>query len=148
MVIDENDINKAWVIPAQSDDLRIPYQNKLAVYVTTDAGKNWSALRTGLPQVAAFDLILRDGFDKCESHMAFGTNNGNLYLVHHFEGKPLVRDFINNTMLGIEYLWGAPVQLETVRPVDAAFFGKAGAGVVHGASAAEHRVLGQRVRHD
>jgi stage V sporulation protein R len=41
------------------------------------------------------------------------TNNGNLYLVHHFEGKPLVRDFINNTMLGIEYLWGAPVQLET-----------------------------------
>jgi stage V sporulation protein R len=41
------------------------------------------------------------------------TNNGNLYLVHHFEGKPLVRDFISNTMLGIEYLWGAPVQLET-----------------------------------
>jgi stage V sporulation protein R len=41
------------------------------------------------------------------------TNNGNLYLVHVFEGKPLVRDFIANTMLGIEYLWGAPVQLET-----------------------------------
>jgi stage V sporulation protein R len=41
------------------------------------------------------------------------TNNGNLYLVHHFEGKPLVRDFIGNTMLGIEYLWGSPVQLET-----------------------------------
>jgi stage V sporulation protein R len=41
------------------------------------------------------------------------SNNGNLYLVHHFEGKPLVRDFINNTMLGIEYLCGAPVQLET-----------------------------------
>jgi stage V sporulation protein R len=41
------------------------------------------------------------------------TNNGNLYLVHHFEGKPLVRDFISNTMLGIEYLWGATVQLET-----------------------------------
>jgi stage V sporulation protein R len=33
--------------------------------------------------------------------------------VHQFEGKPLVRDFISNTMLGIEYLWGAPVQLET-----------------------------------
>jgi stage V sporulation protein R len=41
------------------------------------------------------------------------TNNGNLYLVHHFEGKPLVRDFISNTMMGIEYLWGAPVRLET-----------------------------------
>ena len=36
-----------------------------------------------------------------------------LYLYHHFEGKPLVTEFISNTMLGIEYLWGGPVQLET-----------------------------------
>ena len=35
------------------------------------------------------------------------------YLVHHFEGKPLVKEFVANTMLGIEYLWGNPVQLET-----------------------------------
>jgi stage V sporulation protein R len=33
--------------------------------------------------------------------------------VHRFEGKPLVRDFIANTMMGIEYLWGAAVQLDT-----------------------------------
>lgn len=39
--------------------------------------------------------------------------DGILYLVHHFEEKPLVQDFIANTMLGIEFLWGAPVQLET-----------------------------------
>ncbi len=39
--------------------------------------------------------------------------NSALHLVHHFEGKPLVKDFIANTMLGIEYLWGAPVKLET-----------------------------------
>ncbi|MCG6908840.1 MAG: SpoVR family protein [Deltaproteobacteria bacterium] len=36
-----------------------------------------------------------------------------LYLVHHFEGKPLVKEFIANTMMGIEYLWGKPVKLET-----------------------------------
>jgi stage V sporulation protein R len=41
------------------------------------------------------------------------NNNGIVSLVHHFEGKPLVKDYITNTMLGIEYLWGAPVQLET-----------------------------------
>ncbi len=41
-----------------------------------------------------------------------GTGNS-LYLVHHFEGKPLVKDFIANTMMGIEYLWGGPVKLET-----------------------------------
>jgi len=36
-----------------------------------------------------------------------------LYLNHVHEGKPLVRDFIANTLLGIEYLWGGPVKLET-----------------------------------
>ena len=41
------------------------------------------------------------------------STNGNLYLVHVFEGKPLVKEFIANTMLGIEYLWGGPVMLET-----------------------------------
>jgi stage V sporulation protein R len=42
-------------------------------------------------------------------------NNGKaeLYLVHHFEGKPLVKEFIANTMMGIEFLWGRPVKLET-----------------------------------
>jgi stage V sporulation protein R len=41
------------------------------------------------------------------------SDNHNLYLIHHFEGKPLVKDFIGNTMLGIEYLSGGAVQLET-----------------------------------
>jgi stage V sporulation protein R len=36
-----------------------------------------------------------------------------LYLVHHFEEKPLVKEFIAETMMGIEFLWGGPVQLET-----------------------------------
>ena len=41
------------------------------------------------------------------------SQNGSLYLMHHFEGKPLVTDFIANTLLGIEYLWGGKVELET-----------------------------------
>ena len=40
-----------------------------------------------------------------------------LYLVHRFEGKPLLTDYVPNTMLGIEYLWGGPVQLETMEVV-------------------------------
>ncbi len=36
-----------------------------------------------------------------------------LYLNHRFEGKPLVNEYIHNTMLGVEYLWGDPVHLET-----------------------------------
>jgi stage V sporulation protein R len=39
-----------------------------------------------------------------------------LYLIHQFEGKPLLKEFIPNTLLGIEYLWGAPVELETHEP--------------------------------
>jgi len=43
---------------------------------------------------------------------------GVLYLNHKFEEKPLKRDFIENTMVGIEYLWGGPVHLETHEPVE------------------------------
>ena len=41
------------------------------------------------------------------------TRDGELYLDHKFEGKALESDFIPNTMLGMEYLWGGPVKLET-----------------------------------
>ncbi|HZV80905.1 MAG TPA: SpoVR family protein, partial [Geobacteraceae bacterium] len=36
-----------------------------------------------------------------------------LYLFHRFEGKQLVQEYIANTMMAIEYLWGGPVHLET-----------------------------------
>jgi len=39
--------------------------------------------------------------------------------VHHFEGKPLVQEFIANTLMGIEYRWDGPVQLETSEVVSA-----------------------------
>lgn len=41
------------------------------------------------------------------------TSDSNLYLVHEFEGKQLYKPYIADTMLGIEYLWGSQVQLET-----------------------------------
>ena len=41
------------------------------------------------------------------------TDDKVLYLRHRFEGKPLVKEYIANTMLGMEFLWGAPVKLET-----------------------------------
>jgi stage V sporulation protein R len=41
------------------------------------------------------------------------TNADNLYLQHYFEGKPLYRQYIAETLIGIEFLWGGQVQLET-----------------------------------
>ncbi|MCP5109036.1 MAG: SpoVR family protein [bacterium] len=48
------------------------------------------------------------------------SKNSALYLDHRFEGKPLYKDFIPNTMMGIEYLWGNPVRLETSELVQTA----------------------------
>jgi stage V sporulation protein R len=39
--------------------------------------------------------------------------DGCLYLDHHFEGKPLVKELISNTLMGISCLWGGTVKLET-----------------------------------
>lgn len=44
------------------------------------------------------------------------TRGGVLYLDHRFENKPLKQDYIENTMIGIEFLWGGPVHLETSIP--------------------------------
>jgi stage V sporulation protein R len=45
------------------------------------------------------------------------TTEDNLYLEHQFEGKQLYKDFIPETLIGIEYLWGGPVQLRTTEIV-------------------------------
>ncbi|MEW6260023.1 MAG: SpoVR family protein [Thermodesulfobacteriota bacterium] len=36
-----------------------------------------------------------------------------LYLDHRFEGKQLVTEFIPSVLIGVSYLWGGPVKLET-----------------------------------
>ncbi len=41
------------------------------------------------------------------------SSEGMLKLIHHFEGKQLVPEFIDNVMCGLEYLWGDEVQLDT-----------------------------------
>jgi len=41
------------------------------------------------------------------------TDEHNLYLSHRFERKQLYKDYIADTMMGIEYLWGGQVLLET-----------------------------------
>jgi len=63
----------------------------------------------------AYQQMLQ-GFLYHPPHITVKEDHGEteeLYLVHHFEGKPLVQEFIANTMMGIEYLWGKPVKLET-----------------------------------
>lgn len=79
IAIDEDDPESAWVIPAQSDEKRIPVDLKLTVCATKDGGANWHSTTNGLPGLS-FELALRHCFVKKGSLLAFGTNNGNLYL--------------------------------------------------------------------
>ncbi|PLW94928.1 MAG: SpoVR family protein [Marinilabiliales bacterium] len=41
------------------------------------------------------------------------TTNDSLYLVHAFEGKQLIKDFIPEVLIGLNFLWGDEVKLET-----------------------------------
>ena len=50
------------------------------------------------------------------------SNENTIYLVHQFEGKGLYKPYINDTMMGIAYLWGGKsantsVQLETTEVI-------------------------------
>lgn len=83
LAIDAANPDCAWVIPAQSDERRIPVDLKLIVCQTTNGGRNWEAIDSGLPSSHAFDLVLRHGLIKKENILAFGTNNGNLYISYN-----------------------------------------------------------------
>ncbi len=41
------------------------------------------------------------------------TNDNCLFLIHEFEGKQLLKSHIKSTMMGISFLWGATIVLET-----------------------------------
>lgn len=79
LAIDDHNPETAWVIPAQSDEARIPHNLTLCVCQTSDGGNNWITLKNGLPSFYSFDLVLRHAFTHHDNILAFGTNNGNLF---------------------------------------------------------------------
>jgi len=79
LAIDDANSDIAWVIPAESDESRVPVELKLRVCKTADGGKTWVTLSNGLPHENSFDLVLRHGFIRKVGLMCFGSTNGNLY---------------------------------------------------------------------
>lgn len=80
LAIDPKDPERAWVIPAISDEVRVAQDLALCVCRTEDGGKSWQALRNGLPQSHSFDIVFRHSFCNHGERLAFGTTTGNLFL--------------------------------------------------------------------
>jgi ligand-binding sensor domain-containing protein len=80
IAVDEKNPLKAWVAPAVSDEHRIAVEKSLCISRTDDGGKTWRALRNGLPQNFAFDIVYRHAMQKSSDTLVFGTTTGNLYV--------------------------------------------------------------------
>lgn len=80
IVIDDSNPEKAWIIPAESDEQRVAKDQRLVVCCTEDGGDTWQKFTEGLPQKDCFDLVFRHAFTRVPDLMAFGTTTGNLFL--------------------------------------------------------------------
>ncbi len=80
IAVDEQDGRTAWVVPARADAERMTIDGGLFVARTTDGGASWQALRTGLPQEHAHDIVLRHALDVAGDRLCFGSTTGNVYL--------------------------------------------------------------------
>ncbi|MEM6800470.1 MAG: glycosyl hydrolase [Bacteroidota bacterium] len=79
LAVDHDNPDRAWVIPALSDEMRIAPDLALRVYRTDDGGNSWQALTEGLPQTDCFDIVFRHSFGIKGSNLVFGSSTGNLF---------------------------------------------------------------------
>lgn len=77
---DPEDGRTAWLVPGKSDMQRTTVDGGLFVAKTEDGGESWRALRDGLPQENAYDVVYRHAFHNSGDALAFGSTTGNLYV--------------------------------------------------------------------
>lgn len=82
VAVHPDDPDTAWLVPAIKDERRVPVAGQLVVTRTRDGGRSFEVLRTGLPQVHAYDLVYRHGLDidRQGQRLAFGSTTGGLWL--------------------------------------------------------------------
>ncbi|MDQ6886008.1 MAG: exo-alpha-sialidase [Gemmatimonadota bacterium] len=82
MQMHPHDPDTVYIVPLESDAFRVVPERKLRVYRTQNAGRSWKPLAKGLPQVNAFESVLRDGLtaDALDpAGLYFGTRSGKLF---------------------------------------------------------------------
>ena len=82
VAVHPRDPDTAWFAPAVKDECRVPVEGRLAVARTRDGGKTFQALREGLPQEHAYDLVYRHGLDvdPAGEQLAMGSTTGGLWI--------------------------------------------------------------------
>lgn len=80
VAVDPEDGRTAWLVPGKSDMQRTTLDGALFVARTRDGGASWEALRAGLPQEHAYDVVYRHALDHRAGVLAFGSTTGNLYV--------------------------------------------------------------------
>jgi len=72
----------AWLVPAESDQRRIPFEGRVVVSRTRDGGKSFTVLSRGLPQQNAYDITYRHGLDidSTGDQLALGSTTGSLWV--------------------------------------------------------------------
>lgn len=82
VAVHPRDPNVAWVVPAHSDQHRIPVDGRVIVNRTRDGGKSWQTLSSGLPGTHAYDLVFRHALavDETGDCLMFGSTTGSLFV--------------------------------------------------------------------
>ena len=74
-----SDAGSVFIVPLDSDGKRFTVDGKLRVYRSRDDGTSWEAMKKGLPQKNAYEVILRDSVASTGNNIFFGTKNGKLF---------------------------------------------------------------------
>ncbi len=82
LVVHPNDPDTVYVLPLESDMVRLTPAARCRVYRSRDGGASWAACEEGLPQREAWLTVLRDGFttDGLDpAGLYFGTRTGEVF---------------------------------------------------------------------
>ncbi len=80
IAVAEDNPDRAWVVPAISDEVRVAVDSAMCVCRTDDGGQSWTDFRAGLPQTDCYDIVFRHALDVQGDILSFGTTTGNLFL--------------------------------------------------------------------
>ena len=82
VAVHPKDPGTAWFVPGIKDERRIPVGGAVVVTRTRDGGRSFDVLSEGLPQMHAYDLVLRHALavDASGERLAFGSSTGGLWV--------------------------------------------------------------------